>query len=185
MLTVDIELREKDYISLTTYTQLDSSQVKALKRKRSLRQIILYAIILGILIWSDSLIGNYTTTIIYAVIFFLFTFAIPYFQRPFIGRRLSAIYNAPENESMLQRKEYIFSDTGINISSQFTNTKLQWPAIIKKVETPDYFFLYQTSIHAMIIPKRFFNDWQLTDLEKLLSTHLSFHADMGDEIEEG
>lgn len=184
MVTVDIALDEKDYINFSSYLQLKSPAQKKKIQKAFMARIMICVIVLAIMAWSDSETGNYTTTITYACIIVFLT-AVNKFSRPkAIERSLKALYDQPENDSLFENKEYTFSETGLGISSRYSSTQLKWAAIVKKIESTDYIYLYTSAVHALIIPMRYLNGWRKEEVDKLLLQHLSFRADVGHAIPE-
>jgi hypothetical protein len=59
-------------------------------------------------------------------------------------------------------------------------TRFQWKSFIKKQENREYYFLFTSSMQAVIVPKRVFkNTDEKIQFEKLLSQYLSFDAEIG------
>ncbi len=184
MITVDIALEEKDYINFSSYVQLKSPQQKQKLQKAFMIRVLIGIFVLAIIAWSDSATGNYTTTITYACILVFLT-VVNKFSRPkAMERSLRALYNQPDNDTLFENKEYTFSETGLGISSRYSSTQMKWAAIVKKIESNDYIYLYTSAVHALIIPLRFLNGWRKEEVDKLLIQHLSFQADVGHVIPE-
>lgn len=184
MLTVDISLQEKDYIAFSSFTQLRSPEQKKKSQKAFVIRIIFFAIILGVFAWSDSITSNYTTTVIYGTLIVLLTVVGKAFRKKALERGLKALYDQPDNDSLFERKEYTFSETGISVAARYTATQMKWLSIVKKIEIDGYIFLYTSAVNAMVLPLKYFNDWQTEALHKLLAQHLSFRADVGHAIAE-
>lgn len=72
----------------------------------------------------------------------------------------------------------IIDDSGISDKDENSDTKYAWNAIVKKLETREYIYLYLSSIQGIIIPKRILDQKQSDALQLLLSKNLTLGAEM-------
>jgi hypothetical protein len=69
-------------------------------------------------------------------------------------------------------------DTGIVDKDKETESKYNWDAIVKTGETPNSYFLYTNSYHAIVIPKRTLKDaGDKKELLRLMNEHLPLNTD--------
>ena len=102
-----------------------------------------------------------------------------------IGVRTNAIRQAekiaddPGNSSIFLEAVVVVNETGITVKDELMETKYQWKAFTKKLESQNYYFIFHNSIQALIIPKRVFNTTdQKLQFEKLLGQYISLEADV-------
>jgi len=69
-------------------------------------------------------------------------------------RRAKKELSKPENANMFGVHEMEFNDAEIKINDSESSVILKWNAIKRLDETPEYFFLYISSINAYCIPKK-------------------------------
>jgi hypothetical protein len=73
---------------------------------------------------------------------------------------------ATQNEQLVTEATWVLSDTGVQISSRFDSTDLEWRALNKLVTTKDYYLLLsKTNKNAFrFLPRRAFTSPQEEDL---------------------
>lgn len=82
--------------------------------------------------------------------------------------------------SFFLETSYDITDAGILRKDANLEVRYQWSAFVRKEETAAYYFLFTSSIQAVIFPKRVFKTADdKKQFEKLLSQHLSFDAEVG------
>ena len=77
-----------------------------------------------------------------------------------------------ENQHVLDEAEIILSDTGIIDKDTHTESRYNWDAIVRLAETPDSYYLYTNSYHAIVIPRRVVGADDEKELNRLLGEHL-------------
>ena len=82
------------------------------------------------------------------------------------------------NSAFYVMRQMIINETGITDKDENSETKYAWSAIIKKVENEEYFYLYLSSLHSIIIPQRVLDQKQREELRLLLSRHLTLTAEI-------
>jgi hypothetical protein len=69
--------------------------------------------------------------------------------------------------------KYIFSDSGIRISSDLSDTEMKWEALVKVIESDEDIFFYQSPAFARFLPKRSLTgESQLSQLRDLMRAKL-------------
>jgi len=97
-----------------------------------------------------------------------------------VRRQAEKVISDPANSAFFKEVSYEFSETGITRKDEFTESKYQWPAIVRKEETKEFYFLMTSSTNGMILPRRVFKTTDEKMLfEKMLSKYISFDAEVG------
>ncbi|MCC8019389.1 MAG: YcxB family protein [Rikenellaceae bacterium] len=64
------------------------------------------------------------------------------------------IYDQPGNATLLGEKTLTLSDRGLEISDRNKSAKYSWDGVVKASETVEHFFIYDSAISALIIPRK-------------------------------
>jgi hypothetical protein len=97
-----------------------------------------------------------------------------------IEKQAEKIADHPDNSSLFLPGVISFSESGIHLKNDLIESKFQWKAFIKKLESENYYFLFISNIQALIIPKRLLpNNESKIQLEKILNQYLSMDAELG------
>jgi len=180
MISLRYSITKEDYVNYYTYVTWDAPENRKKRIYYYIRQII--PILLFILAFYYTGIFERNSKFILVILGFIFitAFLSVFNVRSNAMKRAEKITNDPGNNTIFQDVDLTVSETGIIAKGISTETKYQWNAFIKKQESLAYYFLFTSSIQAMIIPKRIFNnaDERLA-FEKILSQHLSFDAEIG------
>ena len=84
----------------------------------------------------------------------------------------------PENQHVLDESEIIISETGLIDQDKVSHSKYGWDAIVKKAETPNSYYLYTNSYHAIVIPKRVVrNKHEQDELQSYFNRFLSLSSE--------
>jgi YcxB-like protein len=179
MLTVQYALTKDDYNNYYTFVTWDAP---GRQRKRSLyylRQIGTIILFTAVFFYT----GLFDRSSIFAFIvisFILLTSVISITGvRSSIMQQAKKISDDPENTSIFAPAIVTISETGIFLQDEFTERKYQWQAFIKKQENSEYYFLFYSSLEAIIIPKRVFKTTEQILFKSLLAQFLSFDAEVG------
>ncbi|MBO9572606.1 MAG: YcxB family protein, partial [Chitinophagaceae bacterium] len=82
-----------------------------------------------------------------------------------------------ENQHVLDEAEVILSETGIIDKDTVAESRYNWEAIVSFAETPESYYLYTNSYHAIVIPKRAIqSEEEKKELKRLLEKHLPLQA---------
>ena len=179
MISLNYSISKEDYINYYTYVLWDSPA----NRKKRITYYTRQVIPLLLFIFAFYYTGIFDrssrfTLLIIGAIFLTSVFS-------FVGVRSNTLRSAekitddPNNSSIFQEITMTVSETGIIAKNALVESSYQWKSFIKKQESKDYYFLFTSSIQAMIIPKRIFNKDERLQFEKLLSQQLSFDAEIG------
>lgn len=181
MLTLHYSTTKEDYELYYTFMYWDKKDRKRQRLRNFIKQSIIYLLIISFLFFSKSVnfFGSYTI----GVLLFLFIINIlPFFTgRAQIIKQAQAITNDFENESIFVEVTVTVTDTELQLKDKFTTTITLWTAIIKKIETPTYYYLFINGMQAYLIPKRAFkNNEEKSAFDKILSRNLSLEAELND-----
>ena len=180
MITLQYAISKEDYVNFYTYVMWDAPENKKKRFNYYVRQII--PIVLFIIAFYYTGIFERNSKFILLILAFIFlTSLLSLFNvRSNTVRQGEKVANDPNNSSVFLDIYMIVSETGISTKDTLMETKFQWNAFIKKQESKEYYFLFMSSMQALIIPKRIFNNAdERIQFEKLLSQWLSFDAEIG------
>lgn len=156
-------------------------QKKTEKRKLFLaRQAFVSIVIFILLITSDifKMYGDFRYAF-YFLYFGLIIFSSFRIRHRYINAAKQFAVS-PSNSSYFIQKEIIFSETGLALKDNLSDSTFRWKSFIKKYENEEYYFLFTSSIQALIIPKRITKtEAEKEVLHKLFLQHLSFDAEIG------
>lgn len=179
MLTVHLTLTKEDYNEYYTFVTWDAP---GNQRKRSLYFLKnMGTIVLFTTVFYFTGLFDRSSLFAFVVISFILITSVLSITgvRSSIRQQAKKISNDPENNSLFTSTAITISETGISLKDEFTERKFQWPAFIKKQENKEYYFLFYSSLEAVIIPKRVFKSSEQLLFEGFLSRFLSFDADLG------
>lgn len=180
MISLTYAITREDYADYFTYVMWDSPE-KASKRRRYYIKQLIPPLLFLVAFYFTGLFNRTDSFILIIAGFLLLTMALSLMGvRTNLKKQSGTIYNDQGNSSMFEEKTIHMSESGILIQEAYVESKLQWKSFIKKMETDQHFYLFTSSVHALIIPKRVFNgEQQILQFKKLLSQYLSFDAELG------
>lgn len=84
-------------------------------------------------------------------------------------KRIEALLNEGDNRSILGIHEIEFDENSITHIDPASKSIFSWKGIVKYVKSNDYYYLFNTSVSAIIIPikKTNLNEIELNDLEQM------------------
>jgi hypothetical protein len=177
MVTFRFRLSEEEYYQYNYYTAWASPGKKSFRIWYFLRVLLLYAgVALLYIVVSRSHI-LWVDISVFVITGLIYLFLVPFFVKRSIRRRVKDILSKKENEHVLEEAEIILSDTGIVDKDTLSESRYAWDAIVHFADTPDSYYLYTNSYHAIVIPKRVIktND-ERRETERLLTQHLPLQA---------
>lgn len=158
----------------------DAPERKKARLKYYGRQILVNGGIIAILLYTQFFRSNSSTLFIYVAILTVITILQLISGRINAKKQAEKITADEDNRSFFLETFYEINDTGITRKDENAETRFQWKAFVRKEETAEYYFLFISSVQALIFPKRVFKTMEeRTQFEKLLSQHLSFDAEVG------
>ena len=179
MVSLKYAITKEDYANYYTYVTWDAS---GNKRKRLLyyAKQLLPILILILAFYYTGFLHRSDKFILLVVGFLVATTLLSFLGvRTATMRQAEKIAVDPANSSIFLEHLVSISDSGIIIKDELKEIRFQWTAIIKKLESQNYYFLFHNSIQAIIVPKRvFISQDEKLQFEKLLSQHLTFDADV-------
>ena len=179
MLSLQYSISKEDYVNYYTYVTWDAPENKKKRISYYIRQLVPIIFFVAAFYYTGIFERNSKIILIVLGFIFLTLFLSLINVRSNAVKRAEKIAGDPGNSSIFQEVFLTISETGILAKGGTTETKYQWKAFIKKQESGTYYFLFTSSIQALIIPKRIFAVEEKIQFEKLLSHHLSFDADLG------
>jgi len=179
MISLNYSISKEDYVNYYTFVLWDGPANRKKRVIYYLRQLVPLLIFVFAFYYTGIFERNSKFTLL--IIGFIFLTSILSFVgvRSNTAKRAHQITDDPGNSSIFNEMSMIVSETGIALRTDLIESKYQWKSFIKKQENKDYFFLFTSSIQALIIPKRIFNVSERAQFEKLLSQYLSFDAEIG------
>lgn len=106
----------------------------------------------------------------------IYLIMIPSFVKGSVRRKVKDILSKKENQHVLDEAEIILSDTGIIDKDTHSESRYDWNAIVRLAETPDSYYLYTNSYHAIVIPRRVIDVEEEKELKRLMSENLPLHV---------
>ncbi len=176
MLELNYALTEEEYIDYNYFTGWDAPHLEDMRKKYYLRQIV-FCIISTVVTFY---LTNYSIpiTAIFTGIGIVLLLRSAYIQKNTLKERAKRFIAKEENQAVLSSTTIQLSETGIFSKDEFAETRYQWKSIIRRTENERSYFLYISSVQALIIPKRVFkNDEQKAAFEKILNQNVSLQAE--------
>ncbi len=187
MLTFQISLSVNDYQAFLETVYLDTAKTRQLKQNTGM---ILFMALMSCFYTLILYLKEKVTTLYWIVTIFCFTYFIYLLlRRKYTFRFLHKIAaktqaknftKNSDNQSFFDPKTYIISETGIQVSSPLSDGQIYWKGFVKRKDTPTHIILFVTQFTGFIFPKHKIPD--MPAFGKMLDTHISFHAQVGNEI---
>jgi hypothetical protein len=178
MLNLKYHLTEEEYFDYNYYTAWAAPEKRNYRLWYYLRVFILYAAVAGLYIFSRRSEQIFIDLIIFSVIALVYFLMVPFLIKRSILRRVRGILSKPENQHVLDEAEVNLSDAGIVDKDTATESRYSWEAIVKKAETPACFYLYTSSYHAIVIPRRVIvTPTEKQELERLFNQYLPLSSE--------
>ena len=150
---IHYNLTEKDYIHFNLYHVKNSKTGKrALIWQRFLSPFFFaVAAYLYSVITSTPLLPRLVLFLAMSILFILF---YPKYFYSLIARNTKKMINEGKNEGLLGEHQLKMTEEGIVDTSSQRETKVTWSGITGFKEDEGYFYLYNSSVSAYILPKR-------------------------------
>lgn len=178
MLSFKFHLTEEEYFDYNYYTVWSAPHKKGYRIRYYLRVFALYSIIAILYIFTNHSYRIEIDLIIFAVIAVIYFLLVPWLIKQSIKRKTRQILAEPENQHVLGQSDIVLTETGILDKDNVSQTQYDWDAIVRKVETSHYYYLYTNSHHAIVIPKRVIKTAeQQKELDRLLNRFLSLSSE--------
>jgi hypothetical protein len=157
---IEFEFEMNDWMEFNKDYLSNSKQYKSVKL---IAQLILPVIFSAIIFLKDlsSVVGP-TKLALLSLILLAWILYIPRFLDKRVLYRTKKMLEDGDNSGILGRHQLIISDEGILHIEPESEHNIKWNGFKKIVETDEYYFLYNTAVSALIIPKK-----KVHELEKL------------------
>lgn len=150
---IKYNLSEDDYIHFNIYHIKNSeTAMKMLNLQRYLTPV--FFILVSILLSQISEIPFLLSFSVFSVIGVLWFIYYPKYYERFLVKQVKKIFQEGKNDGLLGEHFLILNEEGLIETTSNGETRAAWASIDSFKEDNDYFFLYNSSISAYIIPKR-------------------------------
>lgn len=180
MINLEFTITEQEYVDLTYYNGWLAPERKSYRVKYFLVNYLIY--IGGVLLFF-LLDKNFLTRISSIIIFLVFGVALFFYLKFRIKKHyvnyVQKLIRDSGKENVLSPINFTFSDDGVYAKDSQSETKLKWPAFLRKQETKECYYLFLNTAQAFIIPKRVFkNVTEHDEFKSILSRNLSLGAQL-------
>ncbi len=179
MISLRYALTKEDYTNYYTYVMWDAPGNKKKRVIYYAKQVLPLLLFLAAFYYT-GLFNRPGNFILMIAAFFILTTILAFFGvRNNMMKQGEKVADDPDNSSVFLNLEVTVSDAGITVKDELKEVRYQWKAIIKKLESQNYYFLFHNSMQAIILPKRVFrNAEEKLNFEKILNQFLTFDADI-------
>lgn len=99
---------------------------------------------------------------------------IPSMMKRSVNKRVAAMLKESKNGEMFTEKKFIVDDKGVTVESESSNSFYKWESIMKLDESETTFYIYVSSVQAIIINKRHVGDSkEIEAFKAYLESHIS------------
>ena len=152
------------------YYDTDPAVRKQLRRVRIVYPLCCLLLGLSMYLGSDN---DWSVLVLWgAAALVLGILFIPKVNRPRWLGRMRKQTDVPENRNMTGRRTVEFGDEIVKITSDISESAMQWDAFVRFAESPEYFFLYISALQAHIIPKRAMSAAEVDGLRQILNNKI-------------
>ena len=176
MVSFKFRLTEDEYLQYNYFTAWSAPTRKKYRIFYFLRVIVLYGAVAMLYIVATRQHYIWIDISVFIITGLIYLIMIPSFVKGSVRRKVKDILSKKENQHVLDEAEIVISDAGIIDKDTHSESRYDWDAIVRLAETPDSYYLYTNSYHAIVIPKRAVNTEDGKELAMLLSKNLPLHA---------
>jgi hypothetical protein len=183
MITIQYTLSKDDYVSYFTYIYWDEKGRKRKRLKNLFKQLFFLLLFTLVMFYTGSFRSNLKFVVPILLLIFG-TSTISFISgKSDLESQAKSIADNPENESLFLETFLNISDSELQIKNKLIASTYQWSAFVNKIETDTYYFLFENSLQAIVIPKRAFkNNDEKMAFDKILSRNLSLEAELKDAL---
>lgn len=180
MLTLRFNLTREEFLEYNYYTSWSSPDRKGYRYRYFLRVLALYGVVAAGYVYINRHRHDLLTDIfVFGTIGLIYALIVPLLVKRSIKSRVNAMLREPENQHILDMSEITLSEKGILDKDNASESRYNWEAIVKKVETKNCFYLYTSSWHAILIPMRALSTpEEKKELKRLLDQHLPLASEL-------
>ncbi|HAV76674.1 MAG TPA: hypothetical protein DCX53_04890 [Anaerolineae bacterium] len=155
-MNIEFERTVDDLIEFNLFHMANSSSIK--------RQLFTVQLLVGVLVLILLFVIFYlqyhylsTSLIVISILCGVLAFAVfPIVNRKSTISRIKKMLTEGDNKAMLGHQAISLSPEGILGKNRSSESKINWSAIDKVVQNEKFFFLYISSVNAIVIPKSCF-----------------------------
>jgi len=177
MVILRFRLTQEEYYQYNYYTAWSDPSKGAYRLRYFARVFILYGVVASLYIITNSshMIG--VDISVFVATGSVYLLLVPFFIRWSVRRRVRDILSRKENLHVLDEAEIHLSDSGILDKDPVSESRYDWDAVVRMAETPESYYLYTNSYHAIVIPKRAIrSDDDKAEIGRLFIEHLPLSA---------
>jgi hypothetical protein len=169
---INYNLAVEDYIKFNLFHIKNSkTAIRTLNIQRFLTPIIF--IILSYVLTKVGTTHFLSLFITFFLISIMWIIFYPKFFYSFVTRKTKKMIKKSKNDSLIGKHHMIISEKGITDSTYFGESRISWFDIKSLKEDNYYFYLYNSSVSAYIIPKRDLNN--INEIRKYLIQSSKFN----------
>jgi uncharacterized membrane protein YbhN (UPF0104 family) len=172
-MNIEFERTIDDVIDFNLFHMAHSS---SLKKQVLITQVLIGVLIIPLVFCVLYLMFNLANafTIIASILAGIAIFALyPQIVRKSTTSRIRKMLSEGSNKAMLGHQVVSLLPEGIFSKNQATESKINWSAVEKVVQSEKHFFLYTSSINALVIPKiSFSSEKEKGEFLEYVNTHL-------------
>ena len=176
-------LTEDDYAEYAAFTNWYAPWQKKERIKHAIKTFIYSSIFfIATIILLDRINSsgedNYIVLIPISIVILLLLTILEFYQAPFrLKSKARKHVRKEENVQVLNETELFFDDSGIINNDKDVKVNLKWESIKKYAQTKGYFYVYLSSLQALVIPKRLFiSNISIESFDKFLTEKIPLSA---------
>lgn len=171
-MNISYELTEEDYIHFNLF-HIKNSRVgkRSLLLQRALSPFIF--ILFAFVYAKIAQLAFLPLFLTFAVISLLWIIFYPKYFYGLISRNAKKMIKEGKNDDLLGHHQLQLSEDGLIDTTAHKETKASWAGITSIQEDDGYFFLYNSSVSAYILPKRVLQD--VEDVRQYLQSKILHH----------
>ncbi|MFM2360813.1 MAG: hypothetical protein RLY16_2806 [Bacteroidota bacterium] len=178
MVHIKFSLSKSDFVTFHEYQYWKSPQQRSKRIKQMLRYFITNLIIIGIITYTAWFSFGSTSYFIFVGVLVLGMIMQFFTSKQKIKAHAEKLADNIENIALFAERQMHFSSAEIIVTDEYIESKIQWKAIIRLEETPQYYYLYITSNQSLIIPKSVLTlSGNMDEFKTLLTQNISLHAE--------
>ena len=180
MLTLRFNLTREEFLEYNYYTSWSSPDRRSYRFRYFMRVLALYGLVAAGYVFINRNRHELLVDIfVFSAIGLIYALIVPVLVKRSIKSRVNSMLKEPENLHILQTSEITLNEEGIIDKDNASESRYNWEAIVKKVETKDSYYLYTSSYHAILIPMRALSTpEEQKELKRLLDQHLPLASEL-------
>lgn len=156
---VNYNIERKDFIAAQEFAYKNSPAVKRIKLFSFLPIVLL--ILFSFIVIDRSLLWRFAFVLISGLSYFCIMSVLVSVANAYSFRK--AIPQGEDNNGILGAHKIILSPKGLIESTNVNESLHAWHSILRVEQTDEHIFIYVNSVHAHIVPKRYFASQQAAE----------------------